>query len=42
GSKGVHLGMAPNNTRAWHFYTKLGFTILANGQDTMWLGKKLV
>ncbi|CAF0780495.1 unnamed protein product [Adineta steineri] len=42
GSKGVHLGMAPNNTRALHFYTKLGFTILANGQDTMWLGKKLV
>ncbi|CAF3712657.1 unnamed protein product, partial [Adineta steineri] len=42
GSTGVHLGMAPNNTRALHFYTKLGFTILANGQDTMWLGKKLV
>ncbi|UJR32893.1 hypothetical protein I4U23_020354 [Adineta vaga] len=41
GSKGVHLEMAPDNTRAFHFYTKLGFFVLANDQDTLWLGKKL-
>ncbi|CAF1467227.1 unnamed protein product [Adineta ricciae] len=41
GSKGVHLGMAPNNTRAFKFYTKLGFSILASDEDTLWLGKNL-
>ncbi|CAF1233759.1 unnamed protein product [Rotaria sp. Silwood1] len=40
GSKGVHLEMAANNDRAFHFYTKLGFTVLAQDQETIWLGKK--
>ena len=28
GSKGVHLGMGATNSRAFTFYTKLGFTLL--------------
>ncbi|CAF3225325.1 unnamed protein product [Rotaria sp. Silwood2] len=41
GSKGIHLEMAANNARAFRFYTKLGFTVLVQDQETIWLGKKL-
>ncbi|CAF3695743.1 unnamed protein product [Rotaria sordida] len=37
GSKGVHLEMAANNARAFRFYTKLGYTVLAQDQYTIWL-----
>jgi ribosomal protein S18 acetylase RimI-like enzyme len=33
--------MAPNNTKAFHFYKKLGFTVLSEESGTLWLGKKL-
>ena len=35
------LGMAPNNTKALQFYTKLGFKVLAERNNTLWLGKHL-
>lgn len=38
----LQLGMAPNNTRAFGFYAKLGFIVLAKDHDALWLGKKFV
>jgi ribosomal protein S18 acetylase RimI-like enzyme len=44
GSPGVHLGMAPNNDRAFKFYTTLGFVELCRhgeGDDeTLYMGKR--
>jgi ribosomal protein S18 acetylase RimI-like enzyme len=44
GSPGVHLGMAPNNDRAFQFYTTLGFLELCRhgeGDDeTLYMGKR--
>ena len=34
GARGVHLCVAPGNTRALAFYRKLGFTDLVTGPDT--------
>ena len=46
GSKGVHLGMAPENYRAERFYRKMGFTELARGDRsgklTLYLGRHLI
>ena len=41
GSKGVHLGMGAKNTRAFTFYTKLGFTLLDQNDDEWTMGLKL-
>lgn len=41
GSTGVFLEMSPNNTRALHFYKKLGFTELKRTDDTLFLSKRL-
>ena len=41
GSPGVHLGMWSSNTRAFGFYTKLGFQELARVGESLYLGKKL-
>jgi len=41
GSKGVHLGMGAQNSRAFTFYTKLGFTILDKNDDEWTMGLKL-
>ena len=41
GSPGVHLGMWASNTRAFGFYTKLGFQELARVGESLYLGKKL-
>jgi ribosomal protein S18 acetylase RimI-like enzyme len=44
GTPGVHLGMAPNNDRAFQFYTTLGFVELCRhgeGDDeTLYMGKR--
>jgi GNAT superfamily N-acetyltransferase len=44
GSPGVHLGMAPDNDRAFKFYTTLGFAELCRhgeGDDeTLYMGKR--
>ena len=41
GSKGVHLGMGAQNSRAFTFYTKLGFTLLDKNDDEWTMGLKL-
>ena len=45
GARGVHLCVAPGNTRALAFYRKLGFTDLVTGPDTppdsVFLGRTL-
>ena len=41
GSRGVHLGMGEENTRAEKFYRKLGFTELARNRGVLYLGHKL-
>jgi ribosomal protein S18 acetylase RimI-like enzyme len=41
GSKGVHLGMGAQNSRAFTFYTKLGFTLLAKNDDEWTMGLNL-
>lgn len=45
GASGLHLAVAPGNTRAQAFYHRLGFTILQAGPnpppDTLFLGRKL-
>ncbi len=38
---GVHLGMAPSNSRAEGFYKKLGFHELLRTSDSLYLGKRL-
>ena len=35
------LGMAPSNTRAFHFYTKLGFEVVTKQNNTLWLSQHL-
>jgi ribosomal protein S18 acetylase RimI-like enzyme len=37
---GVHLGMAPTNSRAEKFYKKLGFHELLRTSDSLYLGKR--
>ena len=37
---GVHLGMAPSNSRAEKFYKKLGFHELLRTSDSLYLGKR--
>ena len=41
GSKGVHLGMGAQNSRAFTFYTKLGFTLLDKNDDEWTMGLNL-
>lgn len=41
GSKGVHLGMGAQNSRAFTFYTKLGFNLLDKNDDEWTMGLKL-
>jgi len=41
GSKGVHLGMGAQNSRAFTFYTKLGFTLLDKNDNEWTMGLKL-
>jgi ribosomal protein S18 acetylase RimI-like enzyme len=41
GSKGVHLGMGAQNSRAFTFYTKLGFTLLDKNEDEWTMGLNL-
>jgi ribosomal protein S18 acetylase RimI-like enzyme len=41
GSKGVHLGMGAQNSRAFAFYTKLGFTLLDKNDDEWTMGLNL-
>ena len=41
GSPGVHLGMGAQNSRAFTFYTKLGFTLLDKNDDEWTMGLKL-
>lgn len=41
GSKGVHLGMGAKNSRAFTFYTKLGFTLLDKNDQEWTMGLKL-
>ncbi len=41
GSSGVHLGLYTRNTRAFKFYTTLGFEVLETNQDTTYMGKQL-
>lgn len=41
GSPGVHLGMGAQNSRAFIFYTKLGFTLLDKNDDEWTMGLKL-
>ena len=41
GSKGVHLGMGAQNSRAFTFYTKLGFSLLDKSEDEWTMGLKL-
>jgi ribosomal protein S18 acetylase RimI-like enzyme len=41
GSKGVHLGMGAQNSRAFTFYTKLGFTLLDKNDDEWTMGLTL-
>lgn len=41
GSRAVHLGMYASNTRALHFYQKMGFHVIEDGEvprDTLYLG----
>jgi len=38
GSPGVHLGMAASNDRAGRFYRKLGFEMLEEKGDTIYMG----
>lgn len=38
GSSGVHLGMAATNDRAGRFYRKLGFELLEEKGDTIYMG----
>lgn len=38
----LFLGMAPNNTKAFRFYIKLGFQVLREDPHTLWLGKRFV
>jgi ribosomal protein S18 acetylase RimI-like enzyme len=42
GSKGVYLEMAPDNTRAFKFYTKLGFKTIRQNEHELFLGRSLV
>ena len=41
GSPGVHLGMYIRNTRAFHFYTRLGFHSVEEVEDVLYMGKVL-
>ncbi len=41
GSPGVHLGMYIRNTKAFHFYTKLGFHSVEEVEDVLYMGKVL-
>jgi ribosomal protein S18 acetylase RimI-like enzyme len=41
GSKGVHLGMGAQNSRAFTFYTKLGFKLLDKNDDEWTMGLNL-
>lgn len=41
GSPGVHLGMGAQNSRAFTFYSKLGFTLLDKNDDEWTMGLKL-
>jgi len=41
GSKGVHLGMGATNSRAFIFYSKLGFELLDKDDDEWTMGLKL-
>lgn len=41
GAKGVHLGMAVNNDRAYHFYVKYGFHELKRDDDTIYMAMAL-
>eukprot|EP00040_Diaphanoeca_grandis_P012172 m.62030 g.62030 ORF g.62030 m.62030 type:complete len:207 (+) comp23071_c1_seq1:369-989(+) len=38
GSKGVHLEMSRSNTRAFKFYTKLGFAVIPSDTEALYLG----
>jgi GNAT superfamily N-acetyltransferase len=41
GSKAVHLGMFVSNTRAFHFYKKMGFHVIEDAEfpeDILYLG----
>jgi ribosomal protein S18 acetylase RimI-like enzyme len=41
GSPGAHLGVGEVNTRALHFYARLGFRELAHVGDVIYLGLNL-
>ena len=41
GSNGIHLRMNSRNERAYHFYTKLGFSIYSMSQNEWILVKEL-
>lgn len=41
-SPGVHLGMYARNTRAFHFYQKLGFNVIDQTPEVIHMGLKLI
>jgi ribosomal protein S18 acetylase RimI-like enzyme len=41
GAPGMHLEVSPANARALAFYDKLGFAVVATGDDALYLGRRL-